>query len=85
MSRNRELATYYSYSIGAGATYQFTIPRVRFIQKSTVNLRYNHLFLDYKDFRNALLVDPAAGVTIETAPLYSVGINIVQLFFSIWF
>ena len=85
MSRNRELATYYSYSIGAGATYQFTIPRVRFIQKSTINLRYNHLFLDYKDFRNALLVDPAAGVSIENAPLYSVGINIVQLFFSIWF
>jgi len=85
MSRNRELSDYYSYSVGVGATYDFTIPHVPWIQRSTANIRYDRLWIDYQDFRNALLVDPANGVTILNAPLYSVDIRIYQFFISLWF
>ncbi len=85
MSRNRELSTYYSYSVGAGVSYQFTIPHVPWIQKSTANLRYDRMWIDYEDFRNALLVDPATGYTILDAPLYSVDIRIYQFYISLWF
>jgi len=85
MSRNRELSTYYSYSIGAGASYEFKIPYLHFIQKSTANIRYDRLFINYEDFRNALLVDTSEGITIENAPLYSVDIRIYQFFISLYF
>jgi hypothetical protein len=85
MSRNRELSTYDSYSIGVGASYQFTIPKLRWIQRSTFNVRYDHLMIDYKDFTNALLVDPTKGITVENAPLYRLDVNIYQLFFSLFF
>ncbi|HTT01349.1 MAG TPA: DUF3570 domain-containing protein [Steroidobacteraceae bacterium] len=88
MSRNRELSNYDSYSIGAGASYEFAIPKARWtqwIQKSTASIRYDHMSIDYKNFTNALLVDPANGVTIENAPLYNVSYNIFQIFFSIFY
>ncbi len=85
MSRNRELSAYYSYSIGAGASYEFKIPYQHWIQKSTANIRYDRMWIDYEDFRNALLVDSANGITIENAPLYSVDIRIYQFFISLYF
>jgi Protein of unknown function (DUF3570) len=85
MSRNRELSDYYSYSVGVGATYQFTIPHVPWIQRSTANIRYDRMWIDYEDFRNALLVNPASGITITNAPLYAVDIRIYQFFISLWF
>ena len=86
MSRNRELSNYNSISAGVGATYQFTIPYAsRWIPKSTFNLRFDHLTIDYKDFTNATLVNPAAGIGITNAPLYTFNANIWQVFVSLWF
>jgi Protein of unknown function (DUF3570) len=86
MSRNRELSTYYSYSIGAGATYEFKIPYLsKWIQKSTANIRYDRMWIDYEDFRDALLVNTGSGITILNAPTYSVDIRIYQAFISLWF
>jgi hypothetical protein len=84
-ARDRELAAFNSYSAGIGASYEFTIPRAPWINKSSANIRFNHLLIDYKDFRDFRFVDPAAGVTIENAPLYKLNANILQLFVSIWF
>ena len=57
-------------------------PGVPWISKSTANVRYDHLFIDYKDFRNALLANEyGAG----NEPLYKLNANIFQIFVSIWF
>ena len=40
---------------------------------------------DYKDFRNALLIDPTKGVDAGSEPLYSVQINVLQAFLSIYY
>jgi hypothetical protein len=85
MSRNRELSAFNSYTIGAGAAYEFHMPYATWINKSTANFRIDHLIFDYKDFRNALLIDPSAGVVAGAEPLYSVQINVMQLFLSIWY
>src|SRR5207237_8668067 len=50
-ARDRELAAFNSYTVGVGASYEFAIPRVPWINKSTLNIRFDHLLIDYKDFR----------------------------------
>ncbi len=85
MSRNRELSTFDSMTFGAGASYEFHIPHANWLTRSTANFRYEHFMFDYKDFRNALLTDPAHGVVAGTEPLYSVDLNVMQLFLSIWY
>ena len=85
MARDRELAAFQSYTLGAGVSYQFAIPRAPWISKSSLNLRLDHLFIQYSDYRNALLIDPTAGVLPGAEPLYRLNANVLQLFFSIWF
>jgi hypothetical protein len=82
MARDRELASFDSYTVGAGAAYQFNVPRARWINKSTANVRFNHMLIDYKDFRNALL---ASQYGAGNEPLYKLNANIFQVFVSIWF
>ena len=53
-----------------GASYEFTIPRVRWIQKSTVNARSDHMIINYDDFRDATATDPGNGIVAgQRAPL----------------
>ena len=82
MARDRELASFNSYTFGAGASYQFGVGDIAWLQKNTINVRYDHLFVDYHDFRNALLA-PEYGAGNE--PLYKLNANIFQVFVSIWF
>jgi uncharacterized protein DUF3570 len=85
MARDRELAAFSSYTVGVGASYEFQIPRAPWIQKSTLNLHYDRLMIDYTDYRNALLINPAAGVLPGDEPLYRLNANIIQLFYSLYF
>lgn len=85
MSRNRELSSFDSITIGTGASYQFHIPDAPWIARSTANFRFDHFLFDYKDFRDALLIDPAKGVGAGTEPLYSVGLNVMQVFLSVYY
>ncbi|HTY48624.1 MAG TPA: DUF3570 domain-containing protein [Steroidobacteraceae bacterium] len=84
MTHSRELSAFNSYDLGITTAYQFNVP-VTWIQKSTVNLRYDHFFFIYHDYRDALLIDPSAGVTAGNEPLYSVQLDVVQLFPSVWY
>ena len=82
MARDRELAAFNSYTLGAGASYQFAVPGVRWISKSSANVRVDHLLVDYSDFRNAL---QAGTYGAGNEPLYKLNANIFQVFVSIWF
>jgi len=82
MARDRELAAFHSYTVGAGASYQFQVPGVPWISKSSANVRVDHLLVDYSDFRNALL---AGTYGAGNEPLYKLNANIFQVFVSIWF
>jgi len=82
MARDRELAAFHSYTVGIGASYEFGIGSVSWLQKNTINVRADHLLVNYSDFRNALLA-PEFGAGNE--PLYKLNANIFQVFVSIWF
>jgi len=82
MARDRELAAFHSYDVGAGAAYQFHVPGAPWISKSTFNVRYDHLLIKYSDFRDALL---AAQYGAGNEPLYTLNANIMEFYLSAWF
>jgi hypothetical protein len=82
MGRDRELAAFHSYTFGAGASYQFAVPGVPSLGKNSINVRVDHLMVDYSDFRNAL---QAGTYGAGNEPLYKLNANIFQVFVSIWF
>lgn len=83
-ARDRELAAFHSIALGFGAAYEFHVPYARWINKSSLNFHFNHLIIDYSDFRNALLAGNGT-YTAGTEPLYKLNANIYQVFVSIWF
>jgi hypothetical protein len=80
-ARDKELSTFQSYSAALGASYEFKFARLPWIQKSTANVRYTHLFIDYDDFRDATRTGSPAG----NEPLYQLDADVIQAFISIWF
>ena len=84
-ARDRELAAFNSFTVGAGASYDFPIPRNPWINRSSVSIHFDHLLINYKDYRNALLIGAAPGFTPGNEPLYKLNANILQLFASVWF
>jgi hypothetical protein len=85
MARDRELAAFNDYSLGLGASYEFPhYSWAPWLNKSSISFHINHLMIDYKDFRDALLAGDN-GYTAGTEPLYKLNANIFQLFISVWF
>jgi len=82
MARDRELAQFQSYMVGLGASYQFHVPGVPWVSQSSATVRIDHFFIDYADFRNALL---ASEYGAGNEPLYKLNANIFQFYVSFWF
>ena len=85
LARDKEMAAFQSYSVGFGASYDFSFAKLRWVQKSSLNVRFDHLLIRYDDFRNALLTNPSAGITAGTEPLYQLDANVLELFLSVWY
>lgn len=85
LSGNQDISAYHSYSLGVGAAYQFSIPHVPWIERSTANVRYDRLMIDYDDFRDWTLTNPAGGIGPGDEPLFSLRANIYQFFLTFWF
>jgi hypothetical protein len=81
-ARDRELAAFHSYMVGAAASYEFQVPGASWINRSSANINFEHLLVDYSDFRDALL---AAQYGAGNEPLYRLNANIFQVFVSIWY
>ena len=85
MARDRELAAFNSYTVGFGESYDFPIPRHPWINRSSFSIRFDHLLIDYKDYRNALLIGANPAWSAGNEPLYKLNANILQAFWSVWF
>lgn len=81
LARDRELAAFDSVTLGGGVTYQLPITRYSWLQRSTMNFRYDRLSIHYKDFRDVLI--PAEGPGTE--PFYVLDANVMQFFLSAWY
>ena len=83
MARDRELASFYDWTIGLGATYQFPhLSWAPWVSKSNFTVNYKRLMIDYRDYRNALLA-PQYGAGNE--PLYQLDADVFTLVLSAWF
>jgi hypothetical protein len=83
LARDKELSTMDSQTLGFGVAYEFKIPGVGFLDKTTVNLKYDRMQFHYDDFRD---LRPTATVYEPGfEPLYKFDANVVRLFFSGWF
>jgi hypothetical protein len=78
--RDKELGTYTANTIGFGAAWEFRVARLAWLQKASVNLRYDYMMIKYDDFR-----DVGAGGVAGAEPLYDMNASILQVFVSAWF
>lgn len=84
--RDKELSAFTDQTIGIGASYEFAKGGWGFIDKGSVNLKYNLIQFDYDNFLDARESDqnplevPAGG----ESP-YNFLANVIQLFVSIWY
>jgi hypothetical protein len=81
VTRDKELSTFASRSIGMKASYNFLNDGWKFIDKGSADIAFDHIMFDYKDFRD-LRVSVA---TPGTEPLYNFSANVLQLFVSLWY
>jgi hypothetical protein len=81
-ARDRELAAFYSVTVGGGLSYEFHVPGAPWISKSSLNLHYDRLMIYYSDFTNAL---PVVFDGIAPGALYRLDANVFQAFASVWF
>ncbi len=88
MARDKELSPFSSTTIGVGLTYKFpwTLPG---IDKSTANLYWDHMQIDYEDFRDYAnfsgIKAPDAGYKLGEEPLYKLNADVIRFYISFWF
>jgi hypothetical protein len=80
MARDRELAAFKELGLGFGASWEWRPRRHGFLQKGTVNLRYDNLRFKYDDFRDLRVQAP-----VGSEPLYTLKASVLQFYLSAWF
>lgn len=90
LARDKELSTYYDHGISLGASWHFARHGWGFIDKASLNLKYNYLNFSYQDFRDLCTKKDAQGRCQSegapgSEPLYGFSANVLRLFVSIWY
>ena len=81
LARDRELAAFTSLTYGLGATWEFHPRHFGWLQKGTINMRWDRMHINYADFRDLRV----QGVAPGTEPLYKLDANVMQFYVSGWF
>ena len=78
--RDKELSPLTSHTLKLGVAYEFLPNGWKFVDRGSVNLVFDFLSVDYKEFR-----DLSVGAVIGSEPLYNLEASVIQLFFSFWY
>jgi hypothetical protein len=78
--RDKELSPLTSQTLKFSVAYEFFSDGMGFLDKGTVNFSFDHLMIDYNEFR-----DISTGAALGSEPLYHLDANILQLFVSLWY
>lgn len=81
MARDKELSEFTNLTLGLGASYNLASWSFWPNAKPQLNLQWDHIRFDYKNFRNVTLT----GFDIGQEPLYRLDANVLRAFFSIYF
>ena len=80
--RDKEISPLTSYTFKVAASYELIGGAEGWgpIKKATINGSFSTLEVDYHEFR-----DLSTGALLGDEPLYTLGADVVQIFFSIWY
>ncbi len=81
LGSDKELSTFDSWTVGLEASYEFNTPGWRFIDKGSINFKYNYMAFNYENFSDL------RGVSIPTGneQQYAFSANIIQAYLSLWY
>lgn len=82
MARDKEISAFSSHTVGVGASYEYRVDRLTWLKRGTINVQFDHIMIDYENFRD---LRDAASYAPGTEPLYSLDANVLQVFVSFWF
>jgi len=87
LARDKELSTFSSHTIRFGASYNLFSEGWGFLEKATLNFYVDHIFYDYRNFRDLRPVDESGAPLFAPGeePAYSYSADVLQLYFSVWF
>jgi hypothetical protein len=86
--RDKELSSYTTQTFGLGASYTFAEHGWGFIDKGSLNLYYDHIQFNYRDFRDlSVYNDPVHPFTggAGNEPLYGFSADVLRAFVSLWY
>jgi hypothetical protein len=78
--RDKELSPLTSQTIKLSMAYEFIEDGWNFIDKGSVNVSFDYLSIDYKEFR-----DISVGQPLGSEPLFQMDSVVMQVFFSFWY
>jgi hypothetical protein len=84
MTRDKQLSDFHSTTIGVGITYELPYSN-SWLNKSTLNLYWDHLQFDYDNYRDATEDATEKEVTPGTESLHSFDADVIRFFVSIWY
>jgi hypothetical protein len=80
LSRDKELSTFSSNSLGVGVDYEFGTDLMPFFKRGQFSLAADYLWFNYDDFRD-VLKSGAPG----DEPLYSFESTVIRAYLSLWY
>lgn len=80
MGRDKELSEFTDHSVGFALSYDVLENGWGYLDKATLNFKYNHIWFDYENFTD-VRGDPAVG----QEPKYDFDADVIQIFGSIWY
>jgi hypothetical protein len=81
MARDKELSEFNNLTLGLGVSYQLPLWGFWPEAKPELNLQWDHIRFNYKNFRNVTITEAEAGLE----PLYQLDANVIRAFFSLYF
>lgn len=79
-ARDKELSQFNSQTLGLGISYEFKVKQADWIEKSSLNFRYDLIDFKYDNFR-----DIRNSTSPGDEPLYGFSANVFRVYVSIWY
>jgi hypothetical protein len=76
MARDKELSEFSDHTVGFAISYSLLKNKLNYVDKATVNFKYDHIWFTYDNFTD---------VTKSDLPSYAFDADVIQLYFSAWY
>jgi hypothetical protein len=76
MARDKELSEFTDHTLGFAVSYNVLKKNWGYIDKATLNFKYDHIWFDYDNFTD---------ITKSDLPSYEFDADVIQLFVSAWY